>query len=350
MLSDEWRDLLAGHRTQRRLQGRKQPRPCTGSRTCAAPAGTPQPPPAAGARLEGAHDAHGQALGARQLQRLVHVVKRLRVGGQQGRGSSTLLSVEARRSAGCAAGHAHTEGLEGPEARGLARPNQLHGPLRQHAAPAQPVVRRPGSTWSNDCSLLVRLLPDRSRPPEPVYRNCGGQGIQGNTHRGWVQECSACQGRGKLPRGATWRAGVPCTACCKRGHCCEGATATAVAAHPLALVAVVLVAAGKEEARGQQSMGQSCMRRLLTKGAGCGLRPTLSRKPAPCACWLPSHPHRRPPPPALLTRPTAPRTARPRWTGPRCPPRAGSARPTAGSPAGPSTTRPRGCPAAAGGA
>ena len=23
-------------------------------------------------------------------------------------------------------------------------------------------------TWSEDCSLLVRLLPDRSRPPEPV--------------------------------------------------------------------------------------------------------------------------------------------------------------------------------------
>ena len=25
--------------------------------------------------------------------------------------------------------------------------------------------------WSKDCSLLVRLLPDRSRPPLPVYRN-----------------------------------------------------------------------------------------------------------------------------------------------------------------------------------
>lgn len=35
-------------------------------------------------------------------------------------------------------------------------------------------------TWSNDCSLLVRLLPDRSRPPEPVYRNCGGG-------RGWEE-------------------------------------------------------------------------------------------------------------------------------------------------------------------
>jgi len=27
------------------------------------------------------------------------------------------------------------------------------------------------NVWSNDCTLLTRLLPDRSRPPLPVYRN-----------------------------------------------------------------------------------------------------------------------------------------------------------------------------------